>query len=160
MKPRGSETLFAMRMNGHKPGCVIVEYGAGKPVDWVELGVCPSLRILPEDPVSRLDLRCVLGLGVVYLPEQWTDAAASLYERLTEYAESIHVVSMCFDPDMGWAWHHHYGRRELGDLAYIDRLRKVQDERSHWAQKRNDAKYQDAVIREQKIITEAPWLIS
>ena len=160
MKPRGSDNLFSMRIAGERPNLVWIDYGHGKTYEWAAMGLGPTLRVLPTDPIERLDFRCIVGLDVILEPFGWDNKAAELYERLQEYAATIQVVSLCFEPDMGWAWDKRYGRRELGELAYIDRLAEAQSDCIKWATKRNEPKYAEAQARELKILEDAPWLKS
>ena len=127
MKPRGSESLFAMRLAGINPHHVWVDFGLGRVMAWQGYTE-PVLRVLPTDPIDRLDLRCLVDLDVYLQPEEWTDRAAALYERMQDLAKTIHVVSMSFEPEMGWCWHRQYGRRELGELGYVHQLEEVQAE--------------------------------
>jgi len=158
MKPRGSDNLFKMRIGGETPNHVWIDYGNGKTHDWLGMGLGPTLRVLTTDPIERLDLRCVVGLDVILEPFGWDNKASELYERLQQYAATIYVVSLSFEPEMGWAWHKRYGRRELGELAFINRLVEAQSDCIKWASKRNEAKYDEAQARELKILEDAPWL--
>ena len=160
MKPLGSQPLFAMRINYDMPqkiDTVWVDYGEGKPFDWVGCS-CPSFKVRPTDAIDRLDLRCCVGLELIYEPSVWDDKAARLYERLQEYANTITVVSMCFEPDMGWVWDRKYGRLELGDLQWIDKLDEALMDCNKWAGKNNKVKYDEAQSRELKLYADHPWL--
>ncbi len=154
MKPHGSENLFAMRLAGHLPKDVYIEYGPGKVWPWLALKIGPMLRVLPADPIERLDLRCCVGLDVVLEPTEWNDRAAVLYERLQEYALTITVVSLSFAPEMGWCWDRHYGRLELGDLQWIEKYKQAQSD----CTRAQGEKYKAAKAREDKIYREHSWL--
>jgi hypothetical protein len=154
MNPRGSENLFRLRHANHKPNLVWVDYGLGRAIDWIGLGIGPTLRVLPDDPIARLDLRCCVGLDVIIEPANWDDKAAELYERLQEYAATITVVSLCFEPEMGWCWDRHYGRLELGQLQWIEKYKQAQSD----CTRATGEKYKAAKAREDSIYRENPWL--
>jgi hypothetical protein len=160
MIPRGADNLFTLRMQGYLPDSVWVEFGPGKTRDWASDGFGPMIRVLPADPIQRLDLRCLVGLDVIYEPAEWNDKAAELYERMQEYAKTITVVSLSLKPEMGWAWDHKFGQRGLGELQWIEKYAEAKSDCVHWAHKNKPGKYAAAKAREDQILRDNAWLIS
>jgi hypothetical protein len=108
MNPRGSAPLLAMRQAGQRPAAPVwITYGDFRDPDWwrwTHSADKPELLVRPEDPIERLDLRCVVGLNVVLFFPDWSAAVSRLYERLQEYAREIAVMSPGFEADIGWRW--------------------------------------------------------
>ena len=114
MTPRGAAPLIAMRMDGHRPrGFVWVSVGNFREPDWWKysntLGM-PELLVRPEDPVERLDLRCVVGLPVILFFDEYNERVAAVYQRLIGVARAVAVESPSFGEDIGWVWSKTAGR--------------------------------------------------
>lgn len=135
MTPRGAQALIAMRLAGQRPaGPVWINYGdlrqPGSPRDgrplavtdwakWEETSAYPELLVRPEDPIDRLDFRCVVDLPVVLFFKTYSDRAALLFEKLKEYAREITVMSPDFDRDIGWTWSRERGQVDLAGSSLI-----------------------------------------
>ena len=104
------------RQSGHRPnGNVWVNYTDGVALEWWKWFTIPTVTIRTIDPIDRLDLRCLIGLDVVFNFPDWNERVSRLYERMQEYAQEIAVVSSCFGDDIGWFWLKDVGRVEFDD---------------------------------------------
>lgn len=161
MLPRGSEPLIALRRAGKKPVLTWVNFGDFVEPDWwkwADTAKTPELLIRPEDPIERLDLRCVVGLSVNLFFADWNSKAARLFERLTEYVDEVAVMSQAFDEDIGWRWIKGIGRVEYGEAHYLTDLANAQADRWVAAKKGDSVAYAAAAAREKQIREAAPWL--
>ncbi len=135
MIPRGAAELIEMRKAGHRPaGFVFVSYGDFIDPDWWRhANTChqPELLIRPEDPIERIDLRCLIGLDLILFFAEWSDPVSRLYERLTEYAAEIAVESPAFDSDIGWWWVRGIGRIEFADRQNLEGMRVAQAQQEY-----------------------------
>jgi hypothetical protein len=124
---------------------------------WTETEHQPELLVRPEDPIDRLDLRCLLGLRVTLFFAAWDARVAALYERLQEYADEIAVLSPCFELDCGWYWVRGFGRIEIGDRWRVDAIRAAQSDCTAAAMKRDQAAYANAQAREVEALGDRSW---
>lgn len=83
----GATELLELRRNGRKPRSVFLydSIDPGRHTQWVqeliENGMIPEVYILPDENISRLDLRFLVGLNVlVYGPNK--DRLRLLFERV------------------------------------------------------------------------------
>lgn len=124
MTPRGAAPLIAMRRSGARPAAAVwVTLGDFPAPDWWRWSdTChrPEIIVRPEDPLDRLDLRCLVGLDVILFFATYDERAARLYERLQDYADEIAVMSPAFDDDIGWRWIKGLGQVGFGE-AIADR---------------------------------------
>lgn len=124
MTPRGSAPLIEMRQNGMCPsGSVWVKLGDFREPDWWRwANTCdhPEILVRPEDPIERLDLRCLVGLDVLLFFGHYDERAGRLYEKLQDYAKEIAVMSPAFEDDIGWRWVKDVGRIEF-DASLAER---------------------------------------
>lgn len=170
MIPRGAEHLINLRMEGWKPSKdVWLTYGdfrepgrkgdRSRPIvftdwrKWELSSTSPQLLIRPEDNIERIDLRCIAGLRIVFVFDQWCDKVSRLNDRLQEYAKEIIVMSPCFDEDIGWIWHKRYGQIEMKDRHWITKFEEAQA-----ACAGGGRGYAEAQARELEILEAAPWL--
>lgn len=124
MLPLGAAPLIAMRKAGHAPaGSVFVEYGDdARDPDWhrwANTMHSPSLVVRLDDPVERLDFRCVFGLEVLLVMCRYDRKAAELFNRLQQYATEVSALSPDFDDDIGLWWVPRYGVRVFDDRRII-----------------------------------------
>jgi hypothetical protein len=176
MIPRGGHQLIAKRLENWGPkGDVWVNYGdfrePGSPhngtplaitdwAKWAETCQHPELLIRPEDPIERLDLRCIAGLGIVLFFAQWDAKVAKLYERLQDYAAEIVVESPCFDLDAGWFWVRNIGQIEMSERWILTEYRNAQADCTAAGCKGDKVAYEKAQARELRAIERASWLKS
>jgi hypothetical protein len=117
MNPRGASPLIELRQAGMCPrGAVWVMLGDYREPDWWRwANTCdhPEVLVRPEDPIERLDLRCLVGLEVVLFFGSYDERAMRLYDRMQEYAKEIIVMSPAFEDDIGWRWIKGIGRVEF-----------------------------------------------
>lgn len=161
MLPRGAEPLIAMRKSGVKPSLTWVSYGDFIEPDWwrwSNTAKSPELLIRPEDQVERVDLRCIVGLSIIFFFSDWNSKAARLFDRLCEYAAEVVVMSPDFEDDIGWRWIKGIGRFELGESHIVTDLAEAQADRHCAAMKGDTKAYAEAAEREQKIREAAKWL--
>ena len=129
MTPRGAEHLFKMRLRGNRPmQSVWVNYGDIPLIEWwrwAETADQPNIFVRPEDPIERLDLRCLVDLDVVFYFADWDARVSRLYERLQEYASEIAVLSPCFEEDIGWYWLREVDRIKIGERHSIGAGRRA-----------------------------------
>lgn len=162
MLPRGGSELIAMRKAGKAPSSEVwVNYGDFiEPFWWKysNTSTSPELLVRPEDPIDRLDLRCVVGLNLILFFKDWNSKAAKLFDRLTEYANEVAVMSPAFDDEIGWRWTKKYGRVEFGESHYIVSLSNALADATCAARKNDKAAYSAAQAKEKQIREAAPWL--
>ncbi len=162
MTPRGAAALIEMRLAGHRPaGEVWICAGDFLEPDWWRWSnTCdtPELLVRPEDPIDRLDLRCLLDLCVILFFAEWDERIARLYERLQEYTAEIAVMSPAFELDIGWRWIKGIGRIEINEAHQLDALKNAQADAVHAAVKGDQAGYQAAQMKERQTLEAAPWL--
>jgi hypothetical protein len=117
MLPRGAAALIALRQSGYKPACPVwVNYGDFHEPDWerwTHTQYAPELVVRLDDPVDRLDFRCLVWLRVTLFMSRYDDKAARLYAHLQDYAAEIDVLSPDFDLDVGWHWSAQTGQRDF-----------------------------------------------
>lgn len=161
MIPRGAAPLIAMRKAGNRPaGFVFVSFGDFREPDWWRWAdTCekPELLIRPEDPIERLDLRCVVGLDLILFFSEWSEAVGKLYERLTEYAQEIAVESPAFDTDIGWWWVRGVGRIGFDDRRHLTAIAEAQADAVHAARKDDRVAYAAAQAKEQRAREAMQW---
>ncbi|HEY3433006.1 MAG TPA: hypothetical protein VGK09_10710 [Rhodocyclaceae bacterium] len=161
MTPRGAAPLIAMRTDGQRPaGDVWITVSHILEADWWRWANsmhCPELIIRPTDPVERLDLRCVVGMRVVFFFPEWTEQVGRLYERLQEYVTEIAVMSPTFEGDIGWYWLEDHGRVEFDDRWRIDALIDAKASAVNAAIKGDMVAYQTARAREAAALGGAQW---
>ncbi len=154
--------MIAMRKTGKRPAeDVWISHGDFVEPDWwrwAETQYSPEILVRPEDPVDRLDLRCMVGLKLFLHVTAWNDHSSRLYERLTEYADEIALMSPSFESDIGWWWHKRYGQIAWTERHWLTKLEKTEDARSIAAHRNNKPAYAAAVEEQMKILEAAPWL--
>lgn len=162
MTPRGAAPLIAMRMAGQRPAVdVWVSVGDFSEPDWwrwAETAGQPEILVHPEDPIERLDLRCLVGLRLVLFFSAWDDRVARLYDRLQDYADEITVMSPAFDTDIGWYWLKGRGRIEIEERHWLTQFDEARVNATAAAVKGDKAAYQAAQAAELEAIRRAPWL--
>lgn len=176
MIPRGGQSLIAKRLEGWIPKTpVLINYGdfrePGTRSDaplaitdwakWKETSGRPELLVLPEDPIDRLDFRCVAGLDVLLFFVFWNESVARLYEILQNYAAEIAVQSPCFDEDIGWYWLRKYGQVEINDRHWVTRYEQARaacSAASSMAGDKGKEEYAKAQEDEMECLRRAPWL--
>jgi len=65
---RGHEPLIAMRKAGKCPDVATIELGRDTDslhARWQHLGMSPCIEIGPNERLSGLDLRCIVGMNVI-----------------------------------------------------------------------------------------------
>ncbi len=161
MIPRGAAPLIAMRKAGQRPvGYVFVNYGDLREPDWWRwANTCnePELLIRPEDPIERLDLRCVVDLKLILFFTEYCAPAVRLYERLTEYAQEIAVESPAFESDIGWWWVRGVGRIAFDDRKHLTAIQDAQADAVHAARKGDQVAYAAAQAKEQQAREAMTW---
>lgn len=162
MIPRGAAHLIAMRKAGKRIDCEVwITLGDFIETKWEKYSnTCdkPELLIRPEDPIERMDLRCVAGLKVILFFSAYDSRAIRLFERLQEYCAEIAVMSPEFDEDIGWRWIRGIGRVEYGDTHFIADLEAAKGDRYMATRSDDKAAYARATDAENKIMEAAPWL--
>lgn len=162
MIPRGADALLKMRITGQRPAAEVwVGVGDMREPDWWKwsnTADMPEILVRPEDPIERLDFRCLMGLRVILLTREWDDRAARIHAILEDYVEEIAVMSPAFELDVGWRWIKKYGRVEYGETHWISDYRAAQDDRAQAAYQNNQPAYSAATERENQIREAAPWL--
>lgn len=176
MIPRGGQSLIAKRLEGWTPKRYVwISYGdfrepgtkSNAPLTitdwakWKETSQTPELLVLTDDPIERMDFRCIAGLDVLLFFVLWNERVARLYEILQNYAAEIAVQSTCFDEDIGWYWLRRYGQVEINDLHWVTRYERARDEcsaASSMAGERGKAAYAKAQAEELACLQAAPWL--
>lgn len=149
MTPRGAQALIALRKAGKRPkGDVWISFGDFREPDWWLYGGMPELLVRSDDPVDRVDLRCVVELPVILFFDKWNEKVAALYEQLTGFASEICVMSPEFEEDIGWWWHKQYGRLEWGERRYLTQFQDALAECTVAARKNNKAAYAAAKEKE------------
>lgn len=106
MLPLGAAPLIAMRKSGHAPDATVwVSYGDFPDPQWHTCSpYLPELVVGFDDPIDRLDLRCLVKLTVTLYLKRYDDKAARLFERLQDYASEIVCLSPDFEQDIGFWW--------------------------------------------------------
>ena len=176
MIPRGGHQLIAKRIEGWTPKFAVwVNYGDfrepgnrdfDKPMaitdwaKWQETCQHPELLIRPEDPIERLDLRCIIGLTVILFFAKWDEKVSRLYDRMQEYAEEIVVESPCFDLDAGWFWVRGIGQLDMKERWILTEYRNAQADCIAAGVKGDKEAYAKAQARELRAIERASWLKS
>lgn len=162
MLPRGAAPLIEMRQSGHAPaGTVWVNYGDFREPDWHRWSNTmhsPELVVRFDEPVDRLDFRCLVKLDVTLFLERYDDKAALLFSRLQEYATEIVMLSPAFDEDLGMWWLPKYGVIEFDKRHIVTAYEAAKAERSVAAHRNNTAAYNCAAEREMKLLKENTWL--
>jgi hypothetical protein len=162
MTPRGAAQLIAMRMDGRRPaGDVWVNFGDFREPDWwrfTETSHHPEILIRPEDPIERIDLRCIVGLSVVFFFAEWGDTVARLYERLQDFAAEICVMSPCFESDIGWWWTRKSGQIDFNERWRLTAIEAAQQNCMAAARKGDATAYALWQGRELEAIKGASWL--
>ena len=129
---------------------------------WQETQYSPSLLIRSSDPIERLDLRALVGLNIILLPQVWDERVARLHELLMTLAEEIAVLSPAFGDDIGWWWHKRYGKLEWGERHILTEYQADEDLRAmntaHTPAA--DAAYRAAAARNAERLEAHPWLKS
>jgi len=151
-----------MRLAGQCPaGEVWITVGEGREPDWSKWSNTagqPEILIRPEDPLERLDLRCVMGLNVILFTDAWDDRSARVHDMLTEFCNEIAVMSPDFELNIGWRWIKDIGRVEFGETHWIKKYRDAEDDRANAARRNDQRAYHAATLRENQIREAAPWL--
>jgi len=63
----GHETLIALRNRRLRPAAVAIHVGHVPPC---QAGEAVEIVVAPDEPIERLDLRCLVGLNVIVAAEQ------------------------------------------------------------------------------------------
>ncbi len=162
MTPRGAAPLVAMRMSGQVPSAdVLVNHGDLPEPDWWKwANSCdkPEILIRPEDPIERLDLRCIVGLRITLFMAQYSDKAALLFERLQEYATEIVALSPDFEGDLGMWWLPKYGVIDFDKRPVVTAYEAAKANTSIAAHKRDEAGYRASQAEEMNLLEANPWL--
>lgn len=162
MTPRGAAPLIAMRLGGQVPTSdVWVSYGNLPDPDWWKwANTCnqPEILVRPEDPIDRLDLRCLVGLRVTLFLATYDDTAAKLFKRLQEYASEIVCQSPDFAEDIGFWWLPRYGVIDFDKRSVVTRYLEAGERRSTAADRRRQGEYEVAANEQNKLLEEHPWL--
>jgi len=120
MTPHGAAKLIEMRVAGKCPSVPVwVNVGPFKLPAWMndsDTAEKPEIVILPNDPIERLDFRPLLNLRLILFFNTFDARADAIYQRLTEYAQSISVLCPDFGEDIGWFWIKGRGRVEFYDV--------------------------------------------
>lgn len=96
---RGADALIAARRSGYRPQngvCVLID-GLTKPNDGEEL----VLEVMADEPIDRLDLRCLVGLRVVAVGSN--DQRVSAFVEAAKNAGAEGVVGLEFRHERGIA---------------------------------------------------------
>ncbi len=161
MNPRSAAPLIAMRQAGMRPSCfVMLSFGNFPDPDWhrwADTAESPSLVIRPEDPVDRIDLRCLADLDLILFFAEWSGSVSRLYERLTEYAREIAVLSPAFETDIGWWWVKGVGRLEFDQRQHLTALEASKGEATAAALKNDAAGYASARAKERRAVEGLQW---
>lgn len=162
MTPRGAAPLIAMRMAGQIPTAVVwVSYGNLPDPDWWRwANTChqPEIIVRPEDPIERLDLRCLVGLRVTLFIATYDDKAALLFPRLQEYASEIVALSPDFEDDLGMWWLPKYGVIDFDKRPIVTAYEAAKANTSMAAHKRDEVGYLASQAEEMKLLEANPWL--
>ena len=162
MLPRGSSPLIAMRKDGNAPeGSVMIDYGDFPDPDWhrwANTMHSPRLVVRPDEPVDRLDFRCLVKLPVLLYVAHYDEKAALLFVRLQDYASEIAMLSPDFDDDIGSWWLPRYGVKTFDERAIVTAYEDARDQRTHAALTRNRAAYDAATAIELRLLEEHSWL--
>jgi hypothetical protein len=162
MTPRGAAPLIEMRMAGMRPaGPVWVNLGDFREPDWWRWSNTadhPEIVVRPDDPLDRLDFRCIFGLDVTLFISDYSERAALLFEKLKDYANEICVLSPDFGDDIGFWWLKQYGQIDFNQRYMVTEYETAQAERSVAAHRNNTVAYNAAAEREVKLLKENPWL--
>lgn len=161
MTPRGAAPLIAMRQAGYRPsGDVWLSFGDVRELDWWKwANTChsPELVVRTSDPISRIDLRCLVGLRVVLFSAEWSAHVGLLYDRVTEYAAEVCVMSPAFGEDIGWWWVKDHGRVEYADRWRIKAIADAKADAVNAAVKGDIPAYQAARQREAHALGDSSW---
>lgn len=159
MTPRGGAPLIEMRMAGMRPaGPVWINMGDFPDPDWWRYSNTashPEIVVRPDDPLDRLDFRCIFGLEVTLFFQHYGDRAIMLYEKLIDYAAEILVTSPDFGEDIGWWWLKKYGQVDF-DKRHI--VTAYEDARNRCLFEINGAASDAARAEEVRLLKENPWL--
>lgn len=163
MLPLGSAPLIAMRKSGHAPDATVwVSYGDFPDPQWHKVSpYLPELIVGFNDPIERLDLRCLVKLPVTLYLKRYDDKAARLFERLKDYASEIVCLSPDFDDDLGFWWlPGRYAKRTIDydKRRIVTEYEALHDERNQCAYRNKTAEYAEAAARQAKLLEENPWL--
>ena len=113
MKP-----LVEIRMAGRlPPGDVWIFFGDYEQVKWWQWSdASVEIAILETSPVSRIDLRPLVGLKVCVQADRYSDALLRLCDRLKEYAKQLDVFVLEWMPgELGFRWDR--GEAEYSPIA-------------------------------------------
>lgn len=151
-----------MRMAGQVPTAdVWVNYGNLPEPDWWKwANTCdqPEILVRPEDPIERLDLRCIVGLRVTLFITTYDDKAALLFAKLQEYASEIAALSPDFENDLGMWWLPKIGVIDFDKRPIVTAYEAAKASTSNAAYKRNEAGYRESQAEELKLLEANPWL--
>ncbi|MCX7178515.1 MAG: hypothetical protein NTX56_06955, partial [Proteobacteria bacterium] len=118
----------------------------------------PEILIRPDDPIDRLDLRCLVDLDVFLIADEWSTSLSRVFELIQEYATTISVMIAGFDTDIGFHWVRGIGRVEFGQYHFIGKLNGARADATHCAIVGDKAGYLAAQANEHQIREAAPWL--
>jgi hypothetical protein len=159
MLPLGAAPLLAMRKAGNVPdGSVWVSYGNFSETGWHLYGdtlSLPELVVRFDDPIDRLDFRCLVKLDVTLYLARYDDNAALLFARLQDYAAEIVMLSPDFDEDLGMWWLPRYGVIAYERRGIVSRYTAAKESCIH---SRNKAERDIAHAEEMRLLGENPWL--
>lgn len=162
MLPRGAAPLIAMRKAGNAPeGSVMVDYGDLPDPEWhrwANTMHSPRLVVRPDEPVDRLDFRCLVKLPVLLILDRYDAKAGELFIRLQEYASEISMLSSDFEADLGSWWLPRYGVIPFDHRCVVTAYEDLRDTRTHAALIRDRAAYDAAKAAESKLLEDHPWL--
>lgn len=99
--------LIEMRLAGQlPPGDVWVLFGNYEQTPWWHWsGVSVEVVIAETAPVTRLDLRALVGLSVCIQADRYSDQLLRLCKRLKEFARSLNVYVLAWLPEhVGMFW--------------------------------------------------------
>lgn len=161
MLPLGAAPLIAMRKAGEAPAGVWVNYGNFRQPDWhrwANTMHSPELVVGFDDPVERLDFRCLFKLPVTLYFARYDDKAALLFHRLQDYAAEIVMLSPDFEGDLGMWWLPKYGVIDFDRRHVVTEYEGARSDCLAAAYRRDEAAYRAAQGIEIRLLEENAWL--